>query len=207
MTRSGLILPVLLLTLIGCGGNVSSDGTESRCVEKDDTVVVITTDGNQVKQGQSSRCYSNGGWAYSYTNKIGDKQALEIAWYENGKKRSEAVFEDGKEHGKQTTWHKNGYKRSETVFKDGKEHGRQILWHDNGNKKAEIEYQDGKYHGAYTCWHKNGQKSLEETYHAGELPPGSWRDARGQLVTADGIDYTAPIYTKPRCGQLVTADQ
>ena len=44
-------------------------------------------------------------------------------WYENGQKKTEVNFKDGKQHGLGSMWHENGQKSMECTFKDGKTHG------------------------------------------------------------------------------------
>ena len=39
--------------------------------------------------------------------------------YENGQKKSEGNFKDGKEDGKVTKWHENGQIEVEAIYKDG----------------------------------------------------------------------------------------
>ena len=44
-----------------------------------------------------------------------------IEWYENGKKKMESNYKDGKIIGLQVIWHENGQKRTERIWKDGEE--------------------------------------------------------------------------------------
>ncbi|NBW26890.1 MAG: toxin-antitoxin system YwqK family antitoxin, partial [Methylophilaceae bacterium] len=50
----------------------------------------------------------------------------------------------GKEHGSFTQWYDNGAKRSEANFKDGKKEGYEIYWEKNGDVKSKTLYEDGK---------------------------------------------------------------
>ena len=43
-----------------------------------------------------------------------------VYWYENGQKRFQGIFKDGKERGGHVRWHENGQKKAEANFKDGK---------------------------------------------------------------------------------------
>ena len=58
--------------------------------------------------------------------------------YENGQKKSEGNFKDGKRDGVYNSWYKNGQIKSETAYKDGKTHGKWIRWHGNGQKLSLI---------------------------------------------------------------------
>jgi len=73
-------------------------------------------------------------------------------YYENGQKRSEVTYKDGKEDGKWTRWHENGQKSGEGTY-----------------KSYENKYQLSELDGLYTNWYENGQKRREETYKDGEL--------------------------------------
>jgi antitoxin component YwqK of YwqJK toxin-antitoxin module len=48
------------------------------------------------------------------------KDGLHTEWYENGKKKLEGTFKDGKLNGLSTTWYGDGQKKSEIHYKDGK---------------------------------------------------------------------------------------
>ena len=50
----------------------------------------------------------------------------------------------GKEHGLFTQWYDNGAKRSEVNFKEGKKEGYEIYWEKNGDIKSKTLYEDGK---------------------------------------------------------------
>jgi len=42
-----------------------------------------------------------------------------------------------------TKFYENGQKKSETNYKDGKKHGLMTEWHENGQKKAEGNAKEG----------------------------------------------------------------
>jgi antitoxin component YwqK of YwqJK toxin-antitoxin module len=89
--------------------------------------------------------------------------------FENGQKKFEMTFEEGKLQGLANKWHKNGQIKGQMNFKDGKFEGVESLWYDNGQKKSAHHYQDDKPHGVHISWHANGQKSAEGTTKEGEL--------------------------------------
>ena len=58
----------------------------------------------------------------------------EAVWYyENGQKRSEETYKNGKLDGLWTDWYENGQKWQEGTFKDGKQIGR-TNWYEDGNE-------------------------------------------------------------------------
>ena len=81
-------------------------------------------------------------------------------WYENGQKKYEGNYEDGKKDGSFTQWYENGQKSREVRF-DGKEDGLTTEWYENGKKRSEVNYKDGERDGLQTNWYENGQKSRE----------------------------------------------
>ena len=63
-------------------------------------------------------------------------------------------------NGIHTEFHENGKKRSEGNFKDGKTDGLWTSWYENGQKESEGTYKDGELDGLYTEWYENGQKII-----------------------------------------------
>ena len=91
-------------------------------------------------------------------------------YYENGQKKEEATFKDGKEDGLWTYWYENGQKEFEGTVKDGKEDGLFTRWYENGQKMYEQTYKDGEEEdGKGTYWYENGQKEIEQIFKDGEL--------------------------------------
>lgn len=91
----------------------------------------------------------------------------DIAWYENGQKDRERDWDNGN-LSKKTYWHENGQKWSEDHYKNGKEDGLSTSWHEvNGQKRSETNYKDGLRDGLVTEWHENGQKKYEGYYKNG----------------------------------------
>ena len=70
-----------------------------------------------------------------------------VDFHDEGQKKCEDNYKDGKEHGLETRWHINGQKKLETNWKDGKEHGLETRWHINGQKQVETNWKEGKKDG------------------------------------------------------------
>ena len=112
------------------------------------------------------------------TKKDGKKDGLWTYWYENGRKRSEAIYKDG-ELKRITDWDfYTGVRKNETHFNGVDRKGRPILdgkltaWHRGRQQKAIVEnYNNGKLHGLVTRWYENGQKEAEGTVRDG-IPDG-----------------------------------
>ena len=81
------------------------------------------------------------------TKKIKDlppKDGPVTYWYENGQKKWEINYKNGKKSGLEIWWYESGQKKSECPYKEGKKHGIAISWYENGQKKSEFKYEDGK---------------------------------------------------------------
>ena len=81
-------------------------------------------------------------------------------------------------------WYENGQKKYEGKFKDGKRHGLWMIWHANGQKKSEKNYKDDQeVKGSEKFWNSKGEPvdSLEET----ELDGVNYEE----IVTRDGIGF------------------
>ena len=102
--------------------------------------------------------------------------------YENGQKRAEANYKDGKLDGLAVMWHQNGTKAAEVNHKDGKQEGLSVRWHQNGTKAAEGNYKDGKADGLSVKWHENGQKAGERNYKDDELISRKYWNSKGEPV-------------------------
>ena len=120
------------------------------------------------------------------------------AWkYENGQKKYERTFKDGKLDGPGTEWYENGQKAEEATFKDGKlvsasvwkpngekcpvtnvvnGTGISCEYQDNGQMEEEATYKDGKVDGLSTMWYENGQQEVESTWKDGKrISIKQWR--------------------------------
>ena len=77
-------------------------------------------------------------------------------WHENGQKRLEATFVDGKQHGPWAMWYENGEKEMEGTFKDGGKDGVQMDWYENGQARSHLIFKDGKLISAKS-WNSKGE--------------------------------------------------
>ena len=79
-------------------------------------------------------------------------------FHENGQKKSEETWKDGKQHGLAHLYYENGQREQESNWKDGKGTGLITDWYEDGQKKAEGNWKDGKQEGPSAFWYENGQK-------------------------------------------------
>jgi antitoxin component YwqK of YwqJK toxin-antitoxin module len=96
--------------------------------------------------------------------------------YENGQKKTEGNYKDGKLDGKWTVWYENGQILKEENWKDNIPDGNWTYWFENGQKKSEVNYKDGKLDGVYNSWYENGQKKVEAYFKDGKYTKWTeWR--------------------------------
>jgi antitoxin component YwqK of YwqJK toxin-antitoxin module len=96
------------------------------------------------------------------------KDGLHVEYYENGQKKAEGHFKNGKQDGLTTFWYENGQKQEELNWKNGELDGLRTKWHDNGQKKEESHWKNGEQDGLYTGWYENGQMQEEGHFKDGK---------------------------------------
>ncbi len=84
--------------------------------------------------------------------------------------------------GKSLKWHENGQKKVEGYYKDGKPDGLIIGWHENGQKEVEANYKDGNMEGLYLRWHENGEKFIEANYKDDKRIYRKYWNSKGEPV-------------------------
>ena len=87
-----------------------------------------------------------------------------VDWYDNGNKKAEVFFKNGKVNGLAKGWYDNGNKKSEKNFKNGKRDDSSVMWYANGQKMEEIMYKNDQKDGLETQWYENGNKKLEASF-------------------------------------------
>ena len=108
----------------------------------------------------------NGVWFLP--NEVTPFTGLAQSFYENGQKKLEFNWKDGKQDGLATKWYESGQKKSEGSFKDGKPDGSLTFWDENSQKKLEGSWKDGKLHGLLIVYNKDGTEKVRSTYKDGE---------------------------------------
>jgi antitoxin component YwqK of YwqJK toxin-antitoxin module len=146
---------LLVMGMVGCGGGKAVDAP--KWVKKRDGLTY---------EGDSETPFTG----------------VAVYKHENGQKRGEGTFKDGKPEGLATTWYENGQKRSEVTWKDGKVEGLVTHWHGNGQKAAEATFKDGKQEGPTTDWHENGQKAAEAMFKDGKIVSKTKWDEEGNEI-------------------------
>ena len=99
-----------------------------------------------------------------------------ISYWENGSKKEETPYVNGKLHGTEIEYRSDGSKWGEFPWVDGIKHGTEIGYFKDGTKAAEIPYVNGKEHGTQIWYNEEGSIKAEIVYENGEstsplLPP------------------------------------
>ena len=108
-------------------------------------------------------------WNLSLNNYTGKY----IEWHDNGNKKKEEEYKDGRKEEKFIEWHRTGTLQCEGEFKDGKLEEKWIRWYDDGQKESEGEYKDGEKEGKWIAWHRTGNIWYEGEFKDGKLE-GKW---------------------------------
>ena len=78
-----------------------------------------------------------------------------LSFYENGQRKEEMNYADGKAHGLAIGWYESGQKKSEVKFANG-QGPVMTKWYENGQKEFERNKQ-----GKMTSWDESGRKTFE----------------------------------------------
>ena len=115
------------------------------------------------------------------TNKPYSGQVFSL--YDDGKKKEEGIFKDGKKEGLWTSWYENGQKWFEKNYKDGKDDELWTYWDKNdgkmyngkfintNDKEIDTDSLNGRYFGYYdgielfNVNYKDGKKGLETIWY------------------------------------------
>ena len=105
-----------------------------------------------------------------------------VTTYENGQKKYEGAFKDGKRNGEDTGWYENGQKKYEGTCKNGEWVGKRTAWYENGQKKYEGTSKNGEMEGKHSQWYENGQKQVESTWKDGKMIESTTWDENGRAL-------------------------
>ena len=91
--------------------------------------------------------------------------------------------------GKTFVLHENGQKKGEGAYKDGKKDGLWLEWYSNGQKMWKINYKNDKLDGLLLRWHENGQKSWEGNWKDGKEISTKYWNSKGEPVDSQEEAY------------------
>ena len=165
-TMKHLLLMAFAILTIGCGEK-KSDGVNVDELEDREGVFYLRSL-NSPYTGMSFEFHENGNKKSEETWKDGKQHGLAHLYYENGKREQESNWKDGKPTGLITDWYEDGQKKAEGNWKDGKQEGPSAFWYKNGQKKEVGNWKNDERDGTHSSWHENGQKMENATYKKGK---------------------------------------
>ena len=92
-----------------------------------------------------------------------------------------------KEDGLHTEYYENGQKRSETNWKNGKRDGPLSNWNENGQKIREGNWKANLLDGFWNTWYENEQRERQEKYKDGKLISCTVWKMNGEKCNATNI--------------------
>ena len=111
--------------------------------------------------------------------------------WENGIKKLDYTYKDGKYDAKWSTWFSNGQPEEEIEYQIGVKNGIHKQWYRNGQQKFERTYKVGIHDGKWTEWYENGQSMVEGSFLDGK-PDGTWIYWFPNGQKKDCLLYTSP---------------
>ena len=170
-----ILLPLLIL-LISCGKTPKDDKKPSEATKtpseetKTPTEKTVTNYYYQSKQKESEGKSLEGD--FGFYDQPGQRIGIWTFWSLDGMDSTQLEYKNGiKWTGTLTSWYENGQKKSEETYKDGK--GALTWWNVGDLRIIDGNYKDGMMDGKWTFWYANGQKALEGAYKSG-YRDGKW---------------------------------
>jgi len=141
----------------------------------------------------------------------GSYEGPATSFYDDGVRRSDAFYRDGRMHGDWRQFFPDGRPRSEGEYADGRDVGRWRSFHDNGElatdanhlddgtvgfvaygprgeKEREGKFVDGVEHGEWTVWGEGG-KPQTIVYDRGKIVTGGASTSRWHIGIAECDQY------------------
>lgn len=143
----------------------------------------ISTNESQAKSLTHQEKYPNGKMKIQYTYFIRPdgtrvKNGLEISWYENGQKKSEGEYQNGKKVGVWVSWYDNGIIGQKGTYQDDQKNGLWMKNYRNGNKESEGFYKNNLREGSWKKWYESGKLWAEFECKNDQIVPGSYIEYR-----------------------------
>jgi antitoxin component YwqK of YwqJK toxin-antitoxin module len=98
-----------------------------------------------------------------------------LSWYEDGNKKSESLYTDGKLTGAVSTYSQDGELIEVKTYRNGEPDGRWIKWNADGEKEFDGFVRGQEKVGKWILYDRNGFKSSEGGYVGGKKA-GTWTE-------------------------------
>ena len=123
------------------------------------------------------------------------KEGLHTYWHENGRKKLEVNFKNGKENGLIRERDSEGNMKFKGFFIDGKKDGLHTNWCCDGQIISKVNFKNGKKDGLSLVWHDfSDQIYYSRIYKDGKLFSSKEWDRDGKMTEWDGTDKSDSFY-------------
>lgn len=152
--------------------------------------------------GPYNEWHDNGQKAIEGYYKMDKKVENWSFWYENGQIRLKSTFSvNGEKNGLQVSWYENGFKNSEENYVNGEKNGKSTYWNNSGKIILERVFKDGKDINLPAGYKNKGGEYLvlnsDETYKLTYIIKGyfsnDWETKTGGFVINNGELYLIGI--------------
>jgi hypothetical protein len=147
------------------------------CKENPIEVIKEKKDGKQVEyQFDKNKKVKNGyfksfdekGRLFMETSYVNDTlEGKEIFYYENGKKKSEAILKKGLYDGPYMSWYENGSKEQEYNYVMSQIEGSLKTYYSNGKLKEDVTMKETLENGPFVEYYENGNLKTKGQYASG----------------------------------------
>lgn len=96
------------------------------------------------------------------------EKVREERFYENGNKEMVGGYKGIKKEGEWIYWFQDGRKWSQAFYENDIKEGKATVWRENGNKNYEGNYLTGKPHGTWIFYDIDGSRLKEVLFEYGE---------------------------------------
>ena len=111
-----------------------------------------------------------------------------ISYYDDGTKKEETGYKNGKLDGKYWLWGEHGKLKGTSYKVNGLDEGVTTTYHKNGEISTQGMSHEGERIGAWTYWWPNGNKSAEGEFVSSHSV-GIWRYWDENGIEKESIDY------------------
>ena len=119
-------------------------------------------------------CWDNGQKRCERTYKNGKLDGPRRGWYDSSQLKYEETCKNGELDGSGRGWYESGLPEYEGTYKNGYPDGTWRDWYESGQIKSERTYKHGNLDGTWKSWNESGQMEFEGTYKNGSRRWKQW---------------------------------
>ena len=117
-------------------------------------------------------------------------QGTLVLWHENGHKKMQGAFRQGRPDGTWLTWHTNGQLAASITYREGETEGVGMRWYANGQQESRLPFRHGQAHGRWQQWYASGQLKAEMEMSNGTPTIIRRWDEQGRLTAELSVDVS-----------------